>query len=412
VVDSGTAGFGNIGIGGTINGGSLTINGGTLSIATFNDRRDASSGAATFNQGLLINGGSTTVSNLQLSTGNSGADLTVSNGTLTIGDPSAAGNFIVGNGNNGGRGGFLTVFGGALTYLGTDGLLLNNSNACQGTAAFDGGVSTMAGITMNNPAELTGGNAVLNINGGTVYLGSVGLVENTQPGGATASINLTSGILGATTDWSSSAPMNVAGNFTIQAADTSATAHNISLSGVLSGNGGLTKTGAGTLTLSGANTYTNNTVVGAGTLDLLTASLFTNSTVSVSNGAVLKLDFAGANVVAGLVLNGVSKPPGTYNHGTDPAFLGGAGSIQIIATGPKPTPVITHINVSGTTLTLTGTNGAPGGPYVLLQSTNLTTPLTNWTPAVSNSFDGSGNLNLSTNIVNPANPREFYILLQ
>jgi autotransporter-associated beta strand protein len=412
VVDSGTAGLGNITIGGTINGGSVTVNGGIVSISTFNDRRDASSGAATFNQGLLINGGSTTVSNLQLSTGNSGADLTVSNGTLTIGDPAAAGNFVVGTGNNGGRGGFLTVFGGALTYLGTDGLLLNNSNACQGTAAFNGGVSTMAGITMNNPAELTGGNAVLNINGGTVYLAGVGLVENTQPGGATASVNLTSGVLGATADWSSSAPMNVAGNFTIQAADTNGTAHNIAFSGVLSGNGGLTKTGAGTVTLSGANTYTNNTVVSSGTLDLLTASLFTNSTVSVSNGATLKLDFAGVNVVAGLILNGVSKPPGVYNHGTDPAFLAGSGSVQIIAIGPKPIPVITHIGVSGTTLTLTGTNGAPSGPFVLLQSTNILTPLTNWTPAVSNSFDAGGNLNLSTNIVNPANPRVFYILLQ
>jgi hypothetical protein len=31
---------------------------------------------------------------------------------------------------------------------------------------------------------------------------------------------------------------------------------------------------------------------------------------------------------------------------------------------------------------------------------------------LTNSFDGSGNLNLSTNIINPSNVQEFYILSQ
>jgi len=36
--------------------------------------------------------------------------------------------------------------------------------------------------------------------------------------------------------------------------------------------------------------------------------------------------------------------------------------------------------------------------------------LAQWTSVLTNSFDGTGNLNLSTNIVNPNNPSEFYIL--
>jgi hypothetical protein len=36
--------------------------------------------------------------------------------------------------------------------------------------------------------------------------------------------------------------------------------------------------------------------------------------------------------------------------------------------------------------------------------------LTQWAPVFTNSFDGNGNINLSTNVVNPSSPHEFYIL--
>jgi hypothetical protein len=49
---------------------------------------------------------------------------------------------------------------------------------------------------------------------------------------------------------------------------------------------------------------------------------------------------------------------------------------------------------------------------VLLQSTNVALPPAQWTPVLTNAFDGIGNLNLSTNIVNPVNGQEFYMLLQ
>ena len=52
------------------------------------------------------------------------------------------------------------------------------------------------------------------------------------------------------------------------------------------------------------------------------------------------------------------------------------------------------------------------GTYVLLESTNVALPLTNWIPVLTNTFDGSGDLNLSTNIVNPNYSQQFYILSQ
>jgi len=85
------------------------------------------------------------------------------------------------------------------------------------------------------------------------------------------------------------------------------------------------------------------------------------------------------------------------------------GTLSVIAVPSAPLQ-ITGISVKGTTLTLTGTNGADNGTYVLYETTNVTVPLTNWVSVLTNSFNSNGSLNLSTNIVNSNSPQEFYIL--
>ena len=67
--------------------------------------------------------------------------------------------------------------------------------------------------------------------------------------------------------------------------------------------------------------------------------------------------------------------------------------------------------MKGTTLTMTATNGVYGGKYTLLESVSLALPLSQWTPVLTNTFNGSGELNLSTNIINTNNQREYYLLL-
>jgi hypothetical protein len=113
--------------------------------------------------------------------------------------------------------------------------------------------------------------------------------------------------------------------------------------------------------------------------------------------------------------------PGQYIIGTFVANSSGGQALILNSVGGIPpqvnlfqvrdiTPVITSIGVSGTTLTITATNGPANGAFTLLQSADLTQPVAQWTSISTGSFDANGNLSLSANVVNPANSRMFYIL--
>ncbi len=279
----------------------------------------------------------------------------------------------------------------------------------------------------------------------------------------------------------------------------------LGISANVSGSGGLIKSGASLLILSGTNTYTGDTTVNTGTLQLTNgATLTTSSNITLAAGTSLDLQGAALNLVAGQSLNGngtvingtltagmgstVSPGVGAVGRLTvnsavtlsgttmmelDPvnttndvlssastityggtlslaqlspvsggnsfkifnasSYLGSfanlspatpgpgltwdtsalktTGTIKVVSTSPSG-PRLTSISVSGTTLHITATNGADGGQYVLLGTTNINKPLSQWTRILTNNFNGSGNLNLSTNIVNPAVPQEYYILSQ
>ncbi len=123
-------------------------------------------------------------------------------------------------------------------------------------------------------------------------------------------------------------------------------------SGIISGSGGLTKTGSGIFTLSGANTYTGATTISNGTLTLGVANVIADtSAVTVGAGATFNLnsksETVGSLAGAGSVLLGTA----TLNAGTDDSSTAFSGAIS--GTGA-------FVKSGFGTLTLSGANTFSG----------------------------------------------------
>jgi autotransporter-associated beta strand protein len=197
------------------------------------------------------------------------------------------------------------------------------------------GLVEQAGGVITNVNEIriptTGGGAglgVYTLSGGSVYILGGGMVND----GPSYAINLGGGTVGAEANWDSSLNMTLTGSNGPVTFNTAA--KNITLSGVLSGNGGLTKVGAGTLDLSGANTYKGDTTVTAGTLELDVAGS-SPAALRLTNGALLNLNFSGTYVVDAGYTNGVALPNGVYSASNLQGFIAGSGLLQVA--GPVST---------------------------------------------------------------------------
>ena len=100
----------------------------------------------------------------------------------------------------------------------------------------------------------------------------------------------------------------------------------------------LLKTGAGTMVLSGTNSYQGDTTVSGGILSITTPFLFDSSTITIDSGAKMDLNFTGYDNVGSLVINGVPVANGIYNkdHPTYGSYFvaTGAGSL-VVGGGPS-----------------------------------------------------------------------------
>ena len=202
----------------------------------------------------------------------------------------------------------------SLTKLGAGTLTINGGNTYTGVTNLTAGT-----VIVDNPAAL-GSGGTISFSGGTLQYGDQSHHDSEYN----------------SADYS--ARFSTAANQSYRI-DTGT--HTITYVGALTSSGGsLTKAGAGTLTLTGANTYTGGTTVNGGTL-LIDGANSGNAAVTVQNSGSL---FGGTGTVSGAV---------TVNGGA--GVLGGNGTA---ATGTLTLQGALTLN-SGSFIELAlGANGA------------------------------------------------------
>ena len=220
-----------------------------------------------------------------------------------------------------------------------------------GTRVSDGGALSLyqgtGGITIANEALNLAGIGVSGANGALRNTGG----DNTWNGaitlGADTRINAdTSGSSGSLTIGG-----NISGGANVLfmgaiGGSLGRTGGDILVSGVIGGEGGthnstttsLYKDGAGTLTLSGANTYSGATAVNAGLLKVVSGGSISSSSTTVNNGGTLALDLGGSAGSVQVNSGGLLKGSGTagavrlesgsfLNPGNSPGTLTAASAI-------------------------------------------------------------------------------------
>ena len=125
-----------------------------------------------------------------------------------------------------------------------------------------------------------------------------------------------------------------AGTLTLGTDNTSPAAY----AGIISGTGGLTKTGTGTETLSGNSTYTGATVINGGTLTL-------------SGGNIAAGELGGSPTVtvnSGGILNLTNQDTLGFTTGKEALVINSGGIVQNNATGKRDTLINTLTMTGGT----------------------------------------------------------------
>jgi Concanavalin A-like lectin/glucanases superfamily len=174
--------------------------------------------------------------------------------------------------------------------------------------------------------------------------------------------------------------------------------------GTFSATGNISLFGTTVIKLNGtgtndAITSTTGSIACGGTLNLVNVSaspLAAGNSFQILNAGSISGSFANiapATPGAGLAWN-------TSQLNT--------GLISVVAAAQSQ-PAINNIVISGGNLIFSGTNGTVGSTYYVLSSPDLAAPLSSWTPLLTNTFGAGGTFSI-TNAINPATPRQFYLL--
>jgi autotransporter-associated beta strand protein len=330
--------------------GPTTVTSGTLAL-TGAGTLGAGSGALTMSGGTLDLGGASLTAGVVSITAAPAGSNTIQTGTLTGSSYAASnttGNAIVtasllGSGIALGKTGAGTLtLSGADTFTGATSISGGIVNYQNGTAfGTDSAITVASGATAQVQGGITGGNLTLTI-AGAGATGATGALENVSgnnnSGGLVA-------LTGAATISSDSGLLSLTNTGTIVGSGDALTltgSGNGSISGIIGTvAGSLTKSGTGTWTLSGANTYTGGSTISAGTLALKATAA--GGTYNISSGAIL--DFATGSAL---------------NAGATTTFTG-AGTLEIqsgLIFGQNQTDTV-NLSAGGLIL-VTGNDNATG----------------------------------------------------
>ncbi|KFC72719.1 Outer membrane autotransporter barrel domain-containing protein [Bosea sp. LC85] len=228
-----------------------------------------------------------------------------------------------------------------------------------------GGASYVATIASN----LTGASELVKTDLGTLVLsgtnsytgntllnaGTLSVSSDSNLGHATSGLVFNGGVLRVTGTSFTSTSRAVSWDSNGGGFDIADAANSFTLSQTLGGTGGFTKQGAGTLILTGANTYTGGTTISAGTLQVGAGGTTGEITGTVVNNSRI-----------------------AFNRSDDPIFSGaisGSGALTQMGAG---------------TLTLTGTNSYTGGTTISAGALQIGNGGT--TGAISGNVANSGTL--------------------
>ena len=289
---------------GVISGGAFTKSeSGTLILTAANTY----TGATTINAGTLQLGNGGTTGALATSSA-----ITV-NGTLafnrsnTVTAGTHFSSTISGTGALAQNGSGILELGGAYSHSG--GTILNSGTIRFGnSSAFGTGTLTLNSGTLSSTTTTARSFANAITIGGNVQIGNA-----TQTGAITASGNITLGDAVRT--------LTIAGN-------------GATLSGVISGTGGLAKSGTARLTLSGANTYSGATILNSGSLTLGASNVIGDSSAVTVNGGTLEI---GGNTerIHSLALAGGAVTIGAGNLTLSNASSITSGSVTITSSSGR-----------------------------------------------------------------------------
>ena len=282
----------------------------------------AISGTGTVNQ---VGSGATILTGTNIYSGGT----TISAGTLQLGNGGATGSIIGNVANNGA-------------------LLFNRSNAYQ----FDGTITGSGSVsqTGNGTTTLIAANSYSG--GTTISAGTLRVSSDNNLGAASGSLTINAGTLNTTATMASNRAVNLTGNGTFLT-DPATT---LSLGGLISGAGRLTKSGTGTLVMTADNVYTGGTTISAGTLQIGNGGATGGIIGDMLNNGALVLNRSDSLAMAGIISGGGS----VTQSGSGTTILSGNNSYAG-ATSVNAGTLLVNGNQSGATGLTTIASGATLG---------------------------------------------------